>query len=82
MGEYMRTLAQGRGRILGAEDMVFVTAERWANARRAARVIAAASDTERYSIREPDDARLQEMLAEVGEVAAQLEADSPRWATD
>lgn len=78
---YGRALSQGRGRILGAGNMVDVTEERLADVRRAARVIEAARDTDRYSMREPDDARLEQMLAEVGEVAAQLAADAPRWAT-
>ena len=77
----MRTIAQGRARVVGADSMVDVTAERASNARRAARVIEAARGTERGFLREPDDARLEEMLAEVGEVAAQLETDARGWAT-
>ncbi len=80
-GDYMRVVAQGRGRIVGADDMVDVTAERLANVHRAARVLEAARGTERYSIREPDDARLEEMRADLGAVAAQLETDSRGWAT-
>ncbi len=80
-GDYLRVVAQGRGRIVGADDMVAVTAERLANVHRAARVLEAARGTARYSMREPDDARLEEMCADLGAVAAQLETDSPRWAT-
>ena len=80
-GVYARARSQGRGRVVGADDMVDVTAERLAKVHRAARVLEAALGTERYSIREPDDARLEEMLAEVGEVAAQLETDARGWAT-
>ncbi len=80
-GNYMRVVAQGRGRVVGVDDMVVVTAERLANVHRAARVLEAARGTERYSMREPDDARLEEMLAEVAEVAAQLETDARGWAT-
>jgi hypothetical protein len=60
--------------------MVAVTAERLVLVRRAVHVIAAARGTNCYSMREPDDARLEEMLTEVAAVADQLEADSPRWA--
>ena len=37
-GNYMRVVAQGRGRVVGVDDMIVVTAERLANVHRAARV--------------------------------------------
>lgn len=74
-------MSQGRGSVLGVSDMAEVTAERLRNAQRAARVIEAARGTERYGLREPDDARIAQMLAVVASLAAQLGADDLRRAT-
>jgi len=79
-GAYQNVAAQGRGLVLGA-DMADVTRERSTNVRTAQRVLEAARGTERYSIREPDDASLEAMLTEVRKLADTLAADSARWAT-
>ena len=60
-GAFNAAMAQGRSRVMGADDMVAITATRLANVRSAERLIAAARGTERLFIAEPDDARLEQM---------------------
>jgi hypothetical protein len=59
--------------------MVDVTDARLANVRAAQRAIRAAHGAERRFLREPDDARLDQMLARVGELAEALNNDRSRW---
>ena len=63
-GDYNATMAQGRRRIVGVDDddMVAITEDRLRAARRTERVIRAAQGTPRHFLREPDDARLAQML--------------------
>ena len=74
-GAYAAALAQGRGRIQGIDDtdMVETTDARLANVRAAQRTISAARGAERHFIREPDDARLTQMLARIDDLAETLE---------
>jgi hypothetical protein len=60
--------------------MVDVTEARLANVRAAQRTISAARGAERRFLREPDDARLDQMLARVDDLAETLEDDRARWA--
>jgi hypothetical protein len=53
---FSAALAQGRSRVLGADDMVAITETRLANVRSAERLITTAPGTERLFIAEPDDA--------------------------
>ncbi len=62
-GAYAEVVAQGRSRVQGVDDMAAVTDTRIGNVRRAELVITAARGTERHHPREPDDARLDQMLA-------------------
>jgi hypothetical protein len=79
-GAYAAALAQGRGRIHGADaSMVDVTEARLANVRAAQRAIRAARSAERRILREPDDARLDQMLARVANLAETLTDDRCRW---
>jgi hypothetical protein len=59
--------------------MADVTQARLVTARTAEQLLIAARGTERYSLREPDDARLDQMLKRVSELVQTLEADCPRW---
>jgi len=77
---YNVALASGRRRVLGVDDMVIVTEERLSNVRRAKRAIVAARGSERHFPREPDDARLEQMLSCVSELVETLEGDHTRWA--
>lgn len=61
--------------------MVEVTEARLANVRAAQREIRAARGAERQVLREPDDARLDQMLARVDDLAEMLEGDRDRWGT-
>ena len=79
---YAATLAQGRGRLHGADAMVDVTDARLAYVRAAEREIRAARGAERCFLREPDDARLDQMLARVDDLAETLEGDRARWGSD
>ena len=79
-GAYAAALAQGRSRVIGATSMVDVTEARLKTARTAERLLIAARGTARYSLREPDDARLDQMLERVSELVQTLEADCTRWA--
>jgi hypothetical protein len=49
-------------------------------ARTAETLLVAARGTERYSLHESDDARLDQMLERVSELVQTLEADCTRWA--
>jgi hypothetical protein len=60
--------------------MVDVTDARLANVRAAQRAIRAAHGAERRFLREPDDARLDQMAAHVDGLAEMLEDDRARWA--
>ena len=79
-GAYSAALAQGRSRVIGADSMAEVTQARLVTAQTAERLLIAARGTERYSLREPDDARLDQLLERVSELVQTLEADCPRWA--
>jgi len=63
-GNYMRVVAQGRGRVVGVDDMIVVTAERLANVHRAARVL----ELKREFVAGPPRAALP-ILAALGGVA-------------
>ncbi len=79
-GVYSMVIAQGRRRIVGrGDDMGLVTEQRLTNVRAANRAIAAAQSTQRYTVREPDDATLTVMLNRMRSLETQLEADLPRW---
>ena len=77
---YQAALAQGRGRVLGADNMVVLTEERLVNVEGAQRTIVAAFDTERHFPREPDNRRLEQMLERVTTLAETLKDDRTRWA--
>jgi hypothetical protein len=59
--------------------MAEVTDARLANVRAAQRTINAARGAERHLLREPDDAKLEQMLARVHDLAELLEGDRDRW---
>ena len=82
-GAYAVALAQGRGRIHGADaSMVVVTDARLANVQAAQRTISAARGAERHLLREPDDARLDQMLRHVADLAETLTDDRSRWGSE
>jgi hypothetical protein len=60
--------------------MVDVTQARPGDRRTAETLLVAARGTERYSLHESDDARLDQMLERVSELVQTLEADCTRWA--
>lgn len=76
---YSGAMAQGRGRVLGADSMVDVTDRRLDALQTARRQIARAKGTERYFTREPDDARLEQMLAAVDGLVSTATEDRSRW---
>ena len=80
-GAYQGAIAQSRRRILGVEEMTVVTDDRLSNLRNAQRLIAAARGTERHFLREPDDARLEQMLHTVERLTETATDDRSRWAS-
>lgn len=78
-GVYGEVRAMGTSNVLGI-DMEVVTVARLDRTRRAERAIRAALDSERRSVREPDDDRLVAMLADVQDIARTLEGDASAFA--
>lgn len=69
----------GSASVMGG-DMEIITAARLDRARRAERTIEAAFGTQRVGMLEPNDAVLQEMLAQVGQLVTSLELGAEQYA--
>ena len=77
MSAHNAALSLGRTSVAGADDdeMAQIYEQRLTFTRRAARIIDAARRSDRVLLREPDDDSLDRMLARVGALEAELEAN-------